>query len=388
MNPHTQTLTDVSRPTETLPPLSQSRYELMACGHLYAERSVLRTPQAPNEFSERGIIIHRVLGDYIDHLVATRRATDLEKYDEMIIGVTGDARDILDGLRNALVIDPERVVGTEMYLAANDDFQPVDPMDAAGPWDYEGTLDLVLAPNSTTIEIWDWKSFFQIIDADTFQSKLYPLLAFLHFPGVETVRFQLKFVRYGATRSVEYTRTKDLPKLLAEARAQRVRQRLLHEEVLRGTELEPMPGSHCCYCPKLTSGCPIASINPYTSQTPEERTKFGAWLLAAKKENDSILKAHVNANGPVKITDGNGNVVEAAFSLQQKNKYPLTPCLPVIQENDPELLGKAYISNLSSYLKTKKRTALREALAEYRVSTAQTRFSIRGGVDEDEQDDE
>lgn len=360
----------------------------MACPHLYSERAVLRTEQAPNEYSERGKIIHQVLSRYIDHLVETRQSKDLAAFDELLFGVTGDALDILEGLRESIVVDPERVVGTEMYLAADRDFKPLDPLDSDGPWDFEGTLDLVLAPDTKTIEIWDWKSFFQIVDADTFQSQLYPLLAFLHFPDVETIRFHLKFVRYGATRSAEYTRSKDLPKLLALARAQRVRQRILHEEAAAGETLHAMPGSHCCYCPKLSNGCPLSSINPYTSQTPEDRVRFGAWLQAAKQENDRILKDHVNANGPVQITDGNGSTVVASFSLQEKNKYPLSDCLPVITEHDPELLRKAFLSGLSSYLKAKKRAALKDLLSAYRVVTAQTRFSIRGGAEEEQGDDE
>ena len=46
-------------------------------------------------------------------------------------------------------------------------------------------------------------------------------------PSPEPVKFVLEFVRYGASRSVEYTR-KDLPWLKELAQRERARQRKLH----------------------------------------------------------------------------------------------------------------------------------------------------------------
>jgi len=40
-----------------------------------------------------------------------------------------------------------------------------------GKREYEGTLDLVMIHSLTEAEIDDWKSYYQVIDADTFQSK-------------------------------------------------------------------------------------------------------------------------------------------------------------------------------------------------------------------------
>jgi len=57
----------------------------------------------------------------------------------------------------------------------------------------------------TEAEVEDWKSYYQIIDADTFQSKFYPLLLMCLSPFLEKVKFVLEFVRYGASRCVEHT---------------------------------------------------------------------------------------------------------------------------------------------------------------------------------------
>jgi hypothetical protein len=50
----------------------------------------------------------------------------------------------------------------------------------------------------TEAEIEDWKSYYQIIDVDTFQSKFYPLLLMSLNPSLEKVKFVLEFVRYGS----------------------------------------------------------------------------------------------------------------------------------------------------------------------------------------------
>jgi hypothetical protein len=52
----------------------------------------------------------------------------------------------------------------------------------------------------TGAEIEDWKSYYQIIDAETFQSKFYPLLLMCLNPSLERVKCVLEFVRHGVSR--------------------------------------------------------------------------------------------------------------------------------------------------------------------------------------------
>lgn len=370
-----------------LPPLSQSRYELMACPALYKSKVMDGTLEAPNPFSQRGTEIHRVLAKYVDHLVETRQQTDLLAFDDLVCGIDGEAGDILAGVRDRIVIDPEKVLGTESHLALDEHLSPI-PYEESDPdfgfriGAFEGTLDLVLL-DGAECEIDDYKSHYQIYDADSFQVKFYALLIFQHLPQVEKVRFILEFVRYGAKRSAEFTREKDLAKLQKMALDARERQRTLHAAVLNGDDVQAMPGSHCVYCPKLQKGCPIAEINPYANQTPEERVRLGIWLAAAKKQNDVVLKDHINVNGPVKIADGNGNSYEAGFRLQNRSHYPLS-CYSTIAERDPDLVSKLTISGLSAPLKTKKRIDLKEALDEKRLTTCVTKFGITGVDDDDE----
>lgn len=56
---------------------------------------------------------HRLISDYVEHLVATRQATDYDYWDALIAGANPEALDGLDRVRETLVIQPEKVLGTE-----------------------------------------------------------------------------------------------------------------------------------------------------------------------------------------------------------------------------------------------------------------------------------
>lgn len=396
----------------TIPPLSQSRYELLACPHLYRDRVILGRKEAPNPYAERGTQIHRAIADYVQHLVETRQQTDFKFFDELLArGYGEEALDILEGLKDSLVVDPERVLSAEMWLGLDGELRPVSADDYSINrnilTDFEGTLDLVLLPSANEADIWDWKSFWQIQEADSFQSRFYPLLVFKHYPQIQTVRFHLQFVRYGVSRSVEFQRERDLAKLEKMARQARARQIALHAtwstpltcmhgshslskpcRMCNAGEFDPaaMPGKHCAWCSLLTDGCPVQQVNPYAVQSCEDRVRFGLWLAAAKKQNDTVLKDMVNARGPVRVEDANGQPFEAGFSLRYKSGYPLKECYPIVAANDPELVAKLTISGLSSPLKAKKRARLREMLQPLAISTASTRFGITGCDDDGEEE--
>jgi hypothetical protein len=378
--------------TARIPPLSQSRYELMACPHLYVERVIRERREPNNPWALRGTTIHSVLSTYLNHLVQTRQPSDYATYDRLIEAIDGEAREILERLKESLVIDPEAVLGTEMYLTLDEELRPMDLEKAA--WvgaAVEGTLDFLQSLHKTEIDIWDWKSYYQIIDPDTFQAHLYPFLAFQHFPTVETVRFHLKFVRYGATRSVEYRRERDLPRLRKMVLAARARQRQLHQDVLDDVDQYPTPGAQCTWCPLLQAGCPIAEQNPYAVMTAADRVAYGVWLESARKQNTTVLKDQVNAVGPIEHKDSNGRRFVAGFHQSVRSEYPLITTLEVItdwvkktgEDITQQLLVGA--TKLNSLAKAKKRAPLLEELCKVRCAAPQTKFGI-AGIDEDDEE--
>jgi len=359
---------EIERKQKSIPPLSQSRYGDMACETLYVCKHVQGTRLRESEAAARGAEIHQVLAAYINHLVRTMCATDLEVFDALMHGAGDEAREVLETFRNNHAFDPEKILATELHIALAENFLPVEPLgNASQTGEYEGTLDLVMIHSLTEAEIDDWKSYYQVIDADTFQSKFYPLLLMCLNPSLERVKFVLEFVRYGASRSVEYTR-KDLPWLKELAQRERARQRKLHE-LNRSRKLKTSPGRQCTWCPLLLNGCPVAETNPYARMTAERRLRFALWLQEAEKQNTKVLKDLPVERGPIHYRDGSQNEHLAEFVPVEKKFYPYRHAVSILDEwfrahaDERALNDNLTISGLSSPLKAEKRAELAQKLA-------------------------
>lgn len=360
----------------------------MACETLYVRKHVQGAKKvAVSEPAARGIEIHQILATYLDHLVRAKRWTDLEAFDALMQQACDEAREVLAKFRDNHVFDPERILATELHIALDQDFYPVeDADDEEQRPEYEGTLDLVMLHSLTEAEIEDWKSYYQMIEADTFQSKFYPLLLMCVNPSLERVKFVLEFVRYGASRCVEYTRN-DLPWLKELAQAERGRQRKLHEFAASDEpDLKVSPGRHCTWCPLLLSGCPVAQTNPYSQMTAEQRLRFALWLQEAEKQNTKVLKELMVELGPIHYRDGNEGAYLADFVPTEKKSYPYQGAVSILAErfsahpDEKDLRNKLTISGLSSALKAEKRSELAKKLASVVDVHVETDLRIgRGG---------
>lgn len=362
-----------------IPPLSQSRRGDMACDILYLHKHVQPTRTADSEAAARGIEVHRILAAYLNHLVENRRATDLEVLDSLVKGASPEAGEVLQKFRDNYAFDPEQIAAIELHIALDANFCPIDHFEENSLIaEYEGTLDLVMLHSLTEAEINDWKSYYQIIDADTFQSKFYPLLLMCLNPSLESVKFVLEFVRYGACRCVEYMR-KDLPWLKELAQRERARQRKLHELVAcDDRDLKASPGRHCTWCPLLLNGCPVAKTNPYAQMAAEERLRFALWLQEAEKQNTKVLKDLMVEHGPIHYRDGNEHEYLADFVPVAKRFYPYRDGARILEEwlrahpEDQALGQQLTISGLSAALKAGKRAKLRDqmsVIADVRLDT-------------------
>jgi hypothetical protein len=101
---------EVEQKKKVIPPLSQSRHGDMACETLYVFKHVQGARLAESQPAERGTEIHRVLATYIDHLVRTKRATDLEAFDSLMGTVGAEARTVLEKFRDNHAFDPEKIL--------------------------------------------------------------------------------------------------------------------------------------------------------------------------------------------------------------------------------------------------------------------------------------
>jgi hypothetical protein len=369
---------DSAKP-KIVPPLSQSRRGDMACETLYVHKHVQRAKVAESQPAARGIEIHEILATYIDHLVRTRRSTDVTVFDSLLKTASAETAEVLEKFRDNHAFDPERILATELHIALDDRFHPIEPGREDAPTaEYEGTLDLVMLHSLTEAEIDDWKSYYQIVEADTFQSKFYPLLLMCINPSLERVKFILEFVRYGVSRCVEYTR-RDLPWLKELVLRERARQKKLHDRAsIHDEALKASPGKHCTWCPLLLNGCPVAETNPYGRMSAQERLRFALWLQEAEKENTRVLKDVMAERGPVRYQDENQSEYVAAFVSSEKRFYPYQDGISILDEwfrTHPEeraLREKLTISGLSSPLKAEKRSELARTLAtivQIRVDT-------------------
>jgi hypothetical protein len=368
-------------------PLSQSGHEQMACGYGYRAVHVHRRSRAGNQWSALGQEAHRIVSAYVEHLVTTRQPTDYDFFDSLLDGVSLENLEGLDRVREMLVIEPEKVFGTEQYIALDEDFallvmERVDGDHRSGGDPriaYEGTLDMVLLHSPTEAEIPDWKNHFLIAPADTFQAKFYPLLLFCALPSLETIHFRLEYLRWGASRAASFTRS-DLPRLKRMARMVRQRQRRLLQ---LAKEPKATPHKGCIYCPLLLDGCPMDQANPYAKLSAKQRLRLQIYLDVARDTNLALLKEWAERK-PVSVRDENGVTYTGSFTPKSRTSYALASTLPVVEawdrdHPDDQLYTHLSIgaSELNSLAKAKKkRPKLAETLSSVATLTPYTEFQI------------
>lgn len=380
-------------------PLSQSRQGDLACEALYHARHI-DGMKSESEASRRGTEIHAIVRKYVDHLVRTKQQTDYGYFDELASDAGEDAAEVLEKFRENYFVDPDQVVATEWRIRLDENFSPavhavrnvlvtddhhvvrgIRAVSAGGEPDaaYEGTLDLVLMAGPTTAVIHDWKSHYMIFNADTFQSKLYPLFLFCVNPAIEEVKFILEFARYGASREVTWKRS-DVPKLQELARRERDRQLKQYQ-----LDREPgaTPGKHCAWCPILLDGCPVSTRNPYAKMSPEQRLQTTMYLEKAYEASKEVLKAFVLEQGEIRAQDDNGAVYHARFEEKKKKSYPLYSAyvflLSWFEDNRKDgdyLMKTATIGGLSSALKAQKRAQLAKNMEQIADITVTTEFKV------------
>src|SRR6184192_2210913 len=128
-----------------LPPLSQSRFSSMSCNFRYVHTYILDSPRTESLPALRGQQVHDVISSYIRHLMATNRASDTEWLDSQL-GMTDayeESETLLRQFAATFEADLAKILGTEMRLQLNSEFEPVVGPAAFDPATsyvaYEGT---------------------------------------------------------------------------------------------------------------------------------------------------------------------------------------------------------------------------------------------------------
>lgn len=138
-----------------------------------------------------------------------------------------------------------------------------------------------------------------------FQQRFYAWLVFRNYPTVQRVTLREVYVRYSEHREADVWRG-DIEDVEADLSA--LAERFDAAFTLR--RFPPTPGKHCGFCP-LPERCPIfPAVRGEGAVTDAETAeRFARELTVAKaavKSRDAGLKAWVERNGPVPISDHKG----------------------------------------------------------------------------------
>lgn len=396
---------------QTIPALRQSMVETAACPRSYVAIYIDGQGGGDSIPSERGTDIHHVMSEYVRHCATLKIKADWAEFDRLASASGPDAGRVLDGIRDRFQVNPDRVYGTEVTLALDENFLPtLNAMDrdtgevyeiatmpgvtyTANPAAHIGTLDVILlSEDGRRGKVPDYKSHFAIFEADTFQSTLYPFLLLKHMPQLDVVTFELNFVRYQNQYRAVTWRREDMPQMQQEI--MRARQRQINTHANPDAAMA-LPCKVCAYCPLAKNlTCPIAEWNEHTAMNNSDRLRAAEYYRRTRKLHMDVLKQHAAVTGPISYTDGNGKVYEYGPQDAPETRYPLDSTTIRVLADYGEATGENLLdgrlnvssSKLKSLLKAKKREALRTVFEDSIIQTGtKPKFAVRTpeGVEQD-----
>jgi hypothetical protein len=289
--------------------------------------------------AKTGIDFHAWRMHYIEHLVTVGQSSDDEfrAYYLAREHLSEDCRTLIE--RDDFKVDPESVIGCEVFLSIDRDFRALEYETGRQPgllsthpnFLCSGTLDLILlVDNGRKVIIRDPKSGFSTVGVSDEEPPIYAALVFAHFAKVQEVEFIWDFVRVDAIKRSSYTRD-DLPwihQMIVELDAKKDGYVAQYN---RGEALPANPTSGLCpYC-QLT--CPLRprweagelAIGPV--QTEEDFKRLAQLKKVCDDVSDRIAKVllpYLDVSGGSKEL---GNGWEVAAVTSRKFEYPLLSTL-------------------------------------------------------------
>lgn len=280
------------------------------CMYAFSQKYELGIAEIPSRPLHVGRLLAMTVERYQLHCFEHKVPSDLTEIEAIARAVYAEAGqgaglDVLDEVLRvcefyvqSYALDLDRLAGVEMWLPPTG----ADPLTLAGRevvgkvdqllFDDEGRLAIVVDQKS------NWAVWSEQESREKFQSRLYPVLIFHSFPGVEEVEIRFQFIRLGLERTVRFTR--------GEAYAEREKLEALAALMQRPGPRPATPGTRCGFC-GYVSRCPVFKsarqngVFIVPTNDEEARKVHGTALVlkAALDQRRKALNEYTKVSGPI-----------------------------------------------------------------------------------------
>jgi hypothetical protein len=216
--------------------------------------------------------------------------------------------------------DIQNIVGIEKRLSAMVHYP--DGQRGLVEREITGRLDLLMIePGGWHAIVPDWKDTWaippepaegdddeQISEEGFFQQRMYALLIFLTYPGIQRVTLREFYVRYATSTKTKPTREASIDRIsLAELESEFAALVERFDRSVQEDAWKPAPGSHCWNCIQPES-CPILPKARREGRVtnPEEAQRVAGWINvaeAALRRYRAALRPWTNRHGPIEMRD-------------------------------------------------------------------------------------
>jgi len=334
-----------------------------------------KIPRAKSEALQTGTVMHQLVADYLERLIASAQFTDWGwargATPKESVAQVSEMVEMWERFYQTFTLPPAMdAPGVENKLAFDSDWQPCAFFSEEAY--FRMVIDFHFRQEALGVIV-DWKTnraMPQTVEKDL-QLRTYGWgLKQALYPDIQEVLLRLHFLRYGKEREVLLTHL-DLAAVPDELQAR-------IEVIEADHTFTPTPGSFCGWC-GVTAHCPVMAqalvpvevIAPVTHLQAEKAASLLLTLQKMEKVLTTRLKDWVRENGPIRVGD-------LIYGPNQVVSYDLNPEM-VTSKLLEAGLNRDAIWPLLSITKTNLDRGLRKIrrkeLIEVAISTAIAKFS-------------
>lgn len=242
----------------------------------------------------------------------------------------------------------------------------------ADPDGYELRIDLAYA-RGDVLEMPDFKTHFAIWSADrvkrSFQAKFYAARARRIWPGFQTYRFVMVFVRFGVEVSVEYSQA-ELDRIDSQVSAIEAAQ----ADTLTADVFHATPGDHCGYCSLPCPEVEKAARLPVRLLRRADAEKAAGELLVLQQ----AITARKQALETYTMLEGDVEVGGVLFHHKPvvSVKYAAASLVDTLRSHDIVPIFTVGTTAVKSFLTAKKWAHVKAAVERLGYRKTSSRFTI------------